>query len=265
MKKLPTLLFVIICSFGAGACLAAEMTNGQGAYIGLFGGYGSSSSTSLRQEGGFYFPGPVNHRVAVDANGDTDRTHVALGGVQAGYGFGRLNFGQSKWGVKPAVELEGIYIGKHSPVGGLPIDPSVLGTQYVTIPMTASVLLANAVFTFQTPYSNKIFPYFGVGAGAARVSIKGSDSANPNEPGINHFDSDPDASDSALALQFKAGLKTEMTKNLSIFAEYRYLSINSTRYIFGETLPPHFSTDPWDVSLGRQAYNLFVVGLTYKF
>lgn len=66
-------------------------------------------------------------------------------------------------------------------------------------------------------------------------------------------------------MQFKAGLKREMTKNLFMFAEYRYLSINSTRYTFGETLPPHFPTDAWDVSLGRQAYNLFVVGLQYKF
>lgn len=264
MRK-QVLLFALICSFGASPCFAADATSEQGAYIGLFGGLGSASSTSLRQEGGFYLPGPFNRRVAVDANGNTSSKDVALGGIQAGYEWNRLNFGQSKWGLKPAVELEGIYIGKHSPVGDMPIEPSILGTQYVTIPMTAGVLLANAVFTFQTPYSNKIFPYLGVGAGAARVSIKGANSANPNEPGINHFDSDPDASDSAFVMQFKTGLKGEVAKNLFVFAEYRYLSINSTRYTFGETLPPHLPTDPWDVSLGRQTYNLFVAGLQYKF
>ena len=265
MKRQLSLLSALIYVFGASGCFAADAAGEQGAYIGLFGGFGSASSTSLRQEGGFYLPAPFNARVNVDANGETDAERVALGGIQVGYEWSRLNFGQSKWGLKPAVEIEGIYIGKHSPVGDMPIEPRILGTQYVTIPMTVGVLLANAVFTFQTPYSSKVFPYFGMGAGMARVSIKGADSANPNEPGINHFDSNPDASDSAFAMQFKAGLKGEVTKNISLFAEYRYLSINSTRYTFGETLPPHLPTDPWDVSLGRQAYSLFVAGLQYKF
>ncbi|MCK9512291.1 MAG: outer membrane beta-barrel protein [Pigmentiphaga sp.] len=258
-------LLALFCAFGAGACAAADAGSEQGPYLGLFGGIGSASSSSLRQQGGFYLPGPLGRRVAVDADGRAGSKDVALGGIQAGYEWSRLNLGQTQWGLKPAVELEGIYIGKHSLSGGLPIDPHVLGTQYVTLPMRASVLLANAVFTFQTPYSNKVFPYLGAGVGVARMSIKGADSANPNEPGINHFDSNPDASDSAFAMQFKAGLKGELTTNLFLFAEYRYLSISSTRYTFGETLPPHLPTDPWDVSLGRQKYNLFSVGLQYKF
>jgi len=265
MKKPSSFLFALFCAFGAGACFAADASREQGPYLGLFGGVGSASSTSLRQQGGFYLPGPLGRRVAVDADGRAGSKNVALGGIQAGYEWHRLSFGETRWGLNPAAELEGIYIGKRSSAGGLPIDPHILGTQYVTLPMTAGVLLANAVFTLQTPYSNKVFPYVGVGAGVARVSIKGADSANPNEPGINHFDSDPNASDSAFAMQFKAGLKGELANNLFLFAEYRYLSISSTRYTFGETLPPHLPTDSWDVSLGRQNYNIFAVGLQYKF
>jgi len=41
----------------------------QGVYIGVFGGAGSASSMSARQEGGFYLPGPLNTRVDVDAQG----------------------------------------------------------------------------------------------------------------------------------------------------------------------------------------------------
>jgi opacity protein-like surface antigen len=121
------------------------------------------------------------------------------------------------------------------------------------------------VLTFPTPYSTRIVPYLGLGAGVARVSIQGADSANPGEPGINHFDSGPNASDLAFAGQFKAGLKGEVAKNLLLFAEYRYISISSTRYVFGETLPPHLPTDPWSVSMGPQAYNLFVAGLQFRF
>src|SRR3546814_12408773 len=99
---------------------------------------------------------------------------------------------QSAWGLRAAVELEGLYIVKHSPVGDMPITPGILGTQYVTIPMTAGVLLANAVFTVQTPYSSRILPYLGVGAGLASVSIEEAYSATPNERGVNHFASNPE-------------------------------------------------------------------------
>jgi len=265
MKNRLSLLFALLSSFGSSVCFAVDAESEQGPYIGLFGGFGSASSTSLRQEGGFYLPAPLTGRVNVDAKGMTGGENVALLGFQAGYEWKRLSLGQSKWELKPAVELEGVYIGKHSPLGDMPIEPRILGTQYVTVPMTVGVLLANVVFTFQTPYSSRIFPYLGLGAGVARVSIQGADSANPSEPGINHFDSGPDASATAFAGQFKAGLKGEVAKNLLLFAEYRYLSISSTRYTFGETLPPHLPTDPWQVSMGPQAYNLFVAGLQFRF
>lgn len=74
-------------------------------------------------------------------------------------------------------------------------------------------------FTIETPYSNKVFPYIGVGAGVAFVSIKGLDSANPSEPGINHFNSDPDASDSAFAMQLKG--KTPVSTVLSLTRKSR--------------------------------------------
>lgn len=248
-----------------GIGVAAEYDPRAGLYLGLVGGVGSASSASLRQQGGFYLPGPLGLRVAVDADGQADQTRVALGGIHAGYEWGQMRIGQTSWSLQPATELEGLWMGKHSRQGGLPIEPRVLGTQYVDLPMTAGVLLANAVITFETPYSRRILPYLGAGVGLARLSIKGADSANPNEPGINHFDSHPQASDTALALQFKVGLKGRLTDHVSVFAEYRYLAINATQYVFGETLPPHLPTDPWDVSLGRQTYNIVAVGLQYRF
>ena len=172
---------------------------------------------------------------------------------------------QSEWALKPAAELEGIYIGQQAPVGDMPITPGVLGTQDVTFPMTVGVVLANAVLTIQTPWSGTILPDLGVGAGVARLSLQGGNSTNPSEPGINHFDSWPDASATAFAMQFKAGLKGEVARNLLLFAEYRHLTINPTQYTFGETLPPHLPTDAWTVSLGRQSYNLLVAGLQLKF
>jgi len=97
-------------------------------------GAGSASSTSARQEGGFYLPGPLNTRVGVDAQGKTGGEPVGMLGLQAGYEGKRQTFGPSEWSLKPAAELEGIHIGQQSPVGDMPITPGVLGTQYVPSP-----------------------------------------------------------------------------------------------------------------------------------
>jgi opacity protein-like surface antigen len=93
------------------------------------------------------------------------------------------------------------------------------------------------------------------------VSIRNADSYNPMEPGINH------SSDTAFAAQFRAGVKSSINKNLSLFAEYRFLTIDSTRYRFGKTDYPglHLPTTPWHVNPGRQKYNLFVAGLQHRF
>ncbi|MBO9355431.1 outer membrane beta-barrel protein [Bordetella petrii] len=265
-KYVAALLFGLC---GTGACQAAEPPGDEpGLYIGAFGGLGAVNSTSLQQRGAVFLRPPRKLPVLpINADGATQgSTDVALGGIQVGYEWSRWQLG-SDWGLQPALEFEGLYVSKHSPMGEMPVRPSFLGTQYVTVPTTAGVFLANAVFTLQTPYSSKIVPYAGIGAGVAVVSIRGSDSANPSEPGINHFNSDPNASDTAFAMQVKVGLKGRISKNLSLFTEYRYLSVDATRYDFGSTDYPglHLPTTRWQVDMGRQPYNLFVAGLQYKF
>ncbi len=247
-------------------CLADPGDSQAGAYVGAFGGVGASIATNLKQRGAVH----INERFSlpIHANGSTgSSTRVGVGGLQLGYEWDAWRPAAATWGVRPAAELEGIYIGRHSPTGEMPVRPAALGTQYVTVPTKVGLLMANLVFTFETPYSNRVLPYVVVGAGAAFVSIKGSDSANPMEPGINHFNSDPDASDTAFAMQLKAGVKTEVRKNLHFFAEYRYLSIDATRYTFGATDYPglHLPTAKWKVDMGRQNYNLFLAGLQYRF
>ena len=264
--KMKYLLSALVCTFAAGPCLAADTPKDQGVYIGAFGGVGASIATSLQQRGAVHinehFSLPINARGSTNSS-----TRVSLGGAHIGYEWEGWRLGQSQWAVKPAAELEGIYIGKHSPTGEMPVRPHALGMQYVTVPMTAGLLMANAVFTIRTPYSDTILPYVGAGAGAAFLSIKGSDSANPSEPGINHFNSDPDASATAFAMQLKLGIKAKVQKNLHLFTEYRYLSIDSTSYTFGATDYPglHLPTADWRVNMGRQKYNLFVAGLQYRF
>ncbi|NYT85612.1 outer membrane beta-barrel protein [Pusillimonas harenae] len=245
-------------------CLA-EASGEPGFYMGVFGGLGSAASASMQQKGAVHLNQHLS--LPINARGATGDTRVGMGGVQAGYDWGRRGLGGGKWGLKPAVEIEGFYIARHTAVGEMPVTPRFLGTQYVYFPTSTGVVLANAVLTFKTPYSDKVFPYLGVGAGAAFISVKNSDSANPSEPGINHFNSDPDASSTAFAMQFKVGVKGQLSRHLYLFTEYRYLSISSTSYTFGPTDYPglHLPTASWDVGLGRQRYSFVVAGLQYKF
>ncbi|AWB33436.1 outer membrane protein [Orrella marina] len=263
-------LGVISLPISAQGLGSASASTGQsraqsGFYLGVLGGTGSLADTSLQQRGGVYL---TSRRILpIDAQGSTGHTGVWLTGIQAGYEGNPVGLSGQDWALRPALEAEGILIGQHSPVGNMPIMPRFLGTQYVKMPMTAQLLMANAVLTIRTPYSDTVFPYIGAGAGAAFISISGADSANPSEPGINHFNSDPNARATAFAAQFKVGLRAQLQSNLAWFAEYRLISINPTSYTFGSTVYPgaHLPTKPWSVNMGRLNYNLFVTGLQYRF
>lgn len=268
----PTFLSAsLICLLGLLPTLSVAATepataSGHGFYAGLTGGWGTTASTRLRQRGTVLLGHSL--RLPIDADGSTgSHTHVSALGLQLGHAWRSRALGETSWHWQPAVELEGLRVGKHAPVGTMPVRPRALGTQYVTIPMTSTVVMAGGVVTLRTPYSQRILPYVGLGAGYARTSIEGSDSANPSEPGINHFNSDPDASDSAFALQARIGVSGEVHERLTLFAEYRHLSIAATRYRFGATDYPgeHPPTEEWDVDLGRQKFDLLLLGLRYRF
>ena len=213
-----------------------ESASGGALYLGVFGGLGSLADTSMRQQGGVYLT--PRRVLPVDAQGNTGHTGVWLAGVQAGYEGSSVRLPSADWALKPSFDLEGILIGQHTPMGNMPNSPGFLGTQYVKLPLTAQLLMTNATLTFKTPYSDKVFPYIGAGVGVAWLSIAGSDSANPSEPGINHFNSDPNARATTFAAQFKIGLRAQIQTNLSWFAEYRLISINPTSYTFGPTVYP---------------------------
>ena len=61
---------------------------------------------------------------------------------------------------------------------------------------------------------------------------------------VNHFNSNNKRNDFALAAQLKLGLRTDIDKNWSTFAEYRYLWVDSNDYTFGSTVyADHFPTN----------------------
>lgn len=249
----------------AGVSSAADLWDSKSMYVSVFGGVGILGETSMQQVGTVITPHPFPD-IDVDATGSADRVVTPILGIQLGSEVREWDLSSSGWGIGMAAEVEGLYLAAE-PEGVLDISPYLLGTQYVSLPVDVGAVLVNAVFNLRTPYSEAVTPYAGLGAGYGAVFINGSNSTNPAEPGINHFNSEPDASSGGLALQLKLGMRAEVAGNWSIFTEFRHVYIAPTSYTFGETDYPgaHLPTTRWDVDLGQQNYTLWVSGVSYRF
>ena len=109
------LMKVLLCSFSLiNVCHAEASTDGRGVYLGLFGGGGSLSSTSIEQTG-ISFGKDGNANTDVAAQGTSGNTGASIGGAHVGYEFDDWNLGgeESGWALNPAVEIEGYYLGSN--------------------------------------------------------------------------------------------------------------------------------------------------------
>ena len=258
------LTLAFIASFVAGPAMAADdAVLGRGVYVGVFGGGGFSGSTDVTQRGTAFFIEAQGGPLAVDGKGKTDTGGVGLVGGQVGY----------EWSYNalmlPAFELEGFYLANGTRTASVQA-PSVRLPNHAfqdTLPTDTAVFLANMVVSFPTSYPGWT-PYVGLGIGAANVSINGADSlqTGPPEPGVNHFNSNPDANAWTFAGLVKAGVRVALGGNAYVFGEYRYLYVGSTEQTFGSTVfPGHAETSPWTVNLGGTSFQLATAGIGIGF
>ena len=239
-------------------------------YFGVFGGGGSSNKIDISQYGTAFYTELNGGPLAVNAFGQTNSRSAGLVGGHLGFQWmnSYSNLFNSQWSLTPAVELEGYYLGKSSITGHDINNDTVRLPEHdflVSYPMSTGVFLTNAVLNFNSS-QRKIHPYIGGGIGSVVLSILNAQAIQvaPEEPGVNHYNSNPSDTDSAFAAQVKIGLNFALSKNLSTFAEYRGLYIADTNYSFGSTVyPGHVATTNWRVEMGSQYYNLGAAGIRY--
>lgn len=239
-------------------------------YLSAFGGGGTLSRLSLKQLGTVVTPTVAGGAFAVNAFGHSQHRAEWIVGGNAGHYFSTITVPYvSQWSVRPAAEIEGYFIGRNTIHGN---DINNLSSNEhdfaVSYPMSVGIGLINAVASFNHSDFAQWHPYVAGGLGLGVVSITSaiSTQTTPSEVGVNHYNTDPSATDTAFSSQLKAGLSFDWTEHLSIFGEYRYLYVAATNYIFGSTVyPSHATTSSWDVKFGSQAYNLGVAGLKYVF
>lgn len=236
-------------------------------YIGAFGGGIYSNSNKVTQYGTAFFPeltslGPLS----VIAEGHLNKTSSGFGGAQIGYEWSKPLC--SGWSIAPAGELEAFFF-NHKKKGHL-INQTVNGLPehdfFDSFHMNSKVILANIVLSINNDCLFGFSPYVGGGIGATRISLYKADSlqVEPVEANVNHFNSNRNDSSWAFAAQLKAGLRYNFCEMFHIFAEYRYLYVDTSNYIFGATnYTTHVPTSPWNVQVKNVNYNAFVLGIQY--
>jgi opacity protein-like surface antigen len=235
-------------------------------YVGVFGGIASSSSFDVNQFGTAFYTEANGGPLAVNAFGRfKGRSNGFIGG-QVGYQWTELSLSPS-WGLVPALELEGYYLGKSTFTGSEVNNITARLPEHlfvVSYPTKTGVFLTNAVLNLDSNCLGRFHPYVGVGFGGSIASISNAIAAqiSPPEPGINHFNSNPSDTAATFAAQAKIGLNFSVFKNLGMFVEYRWLALSSTRYAFGSTVyPGHPETSNWQVKMDPRYYNLGAIGI----
>jgi len=247
---LPFALFFVLFS---SLLTAYEST---GFYLGGFGGLGYSGSNRIFQKGQVHYEGPA----VVHAVGRSLATTVGFGGAHFGYIF-REPF-PIPISCQPELELEGVYFSdEENAVLGNRLHHDLPHLFHIIFPMRVGLITVNAATALG---SYALAPYGGIGFGAAIVSIHNADIFQliPNEPGIDHVNSDDKALDWTYTFLVKAGLRYQCIQFLRFFLEYRFFYIPATRHLFGSTIyPRHVPTTRWEISLHSRPYNAFAFGL----
>ena len=237
-------------------------------YVGVFGGGGTVNDNNFQQRGTALYDPPL----IVDAQAAPTPDPAWIIGAQGGYKLPEWHLGKggsSLWSITPAAELEGYYLSVTETATLInPTDRIPEHTFVDTFPMNTGVFLANAVFVLNNSNKPRIHPYVGGGVGFSLVSISEATSTqiNPAEPGVNHFDQNPNASNWTFAVQGKAGLQLDLNEHWKVFGEYRYLYLASTYYNFGATqYGTHIPTTNWTVNFQNLNTNLGSAGIKYQF
>lgn len=246
-----------------GAC-----PDSRGTYVGVFGGGGASYVNSINQVGTAFFLPAAGGPLFVNAVGGGNSQGVGIVGMHIGREGSGRSLGAEGWALLPAAEFEGFYMGGTQRANVIDPTNRLNGHTFATnFPMDNGVFLTNVLLSLRTP-SELLSPYAGAGIGAACVTISGADSLQtaPPEPGVNHFNSNPNASSWGFAAQAKVGLRVFLTQRCYLFTEYRFLYVGSTNYTFGPTVfPGHVPTTPWSVHFGDMFNHMAVGGIGISF
>lgn len=235
-------------------------------YVGAFGGQLYSNANTMHQFGTAFFTEASGGPLPIIADGRLNKTTSGFGGVQVGYEFSKPSC--SNFSLAYAGEAEAFFF-KQKKSGNL-INQTVVGLPEHnfadSFDLNSSVVLANVVVSIKNNSLFGLTPYVGGGIGAAHLNLKNANSLQiePIEAGINHFNSKRNDDSWTFAAQAKAGVRYNFNNLFHIFAEYRYLYVDSSNYVLGATnYPTHAPTTAWNVKVNNTHFNAFAIGIQF--
>lgn len=273
--KLPISASILLCAFTTLATANQNPTESPivskagKLYIGAFGGGGASNDFNGSQHATAFIIEAAGGPLAVNAFAKLDSENPAFLGAQLGYQAPDIVLNaSSQWTLGPAFELEGYTTNRRSVSGEfIHNTPRIEEHDFlVSFPTRRTMLLANAILNF-----NKncfpLHPYIGFGIGNAIVRISDADATQiePAEVGVNHYNTNTSDTNATFAGQFKLGFSYDISKHLSFFADYRWLYLANSHFLFGSTAAPnHAPTSSWQVKLDAQQFHLGNIGIRFN-
>jgi hypothetical protein len=143
--------------------------------------------------------------------------------------------------------------------------------------MTVSSWNAAANLTLSYDLTTKISVNGGLGLGFSAVNLKDAKSLQsspaPEDPGyettvdnggdiVNHFNSQPNASGTAMLSQLRLGTKIQLVKNFALKIDARGIYSGENNFVFGSTkYSDHAPTDNWSYSIGPSMFYTVTLGL----
>jgi hypothetical protein len=133
--------------------------------------------------------------------------------------------------------------------------------------------------TLSYDFSSKISVNGGLGVGFTAVTLKDAESLQsspaPADPGfettsengggiVNHFNSQPNASNNLMFGQFRLGTKTQLAQNIALKIDARGMYMGESTFIFGSTkYIDHAPTDNWAYKIDRSITYTINAGLCF--
>jgi hypothetical protein len=143
--------------------------------------------------------------------------------------------------------------------------------------MTINSWNAAAKLTLSYDFSSKISINGALGVGFTAATLNKAESLQsspaPVDPGyettidngggiVNHYNSQPNASNNLMFGQFHLGTKIQLVKNLALRIDARGMSMGESKFIFGSTkYTDHAPTDNWTYMIDKSVTYIITAGL----
>ncbi|TFE70610.1 hypothetical protein [Methylacidiphilum caldifontis] len=224
----------------------------EGLYAGLYGGAGYMDTNNYNS----------NFSSGLFGNGQMGGNWQWVGGVKVGYQWKGWELGDNLagkgWYLMPAAEFDGFYIGNSqsgSGFTGFATSPTTIAASSTNTGMQLNmgIMTINGLLKLVTPW--KFVPYIGMGVGGYYLSASNISQSVAGRGIVNGAST----TDGGFVFTPIAGSEYYLTKELSVFVEFKFLYMNNPILNYGTALGNE------SMHFGQMLNYIGVLGAKYVF